>query len=100
MWGDPWPEEPDDPFEEYHEPSVEDLGPSIPSPENAPKALHKAFWSLVAIFNIGLLAISLGAMLAVFRGTWLIGAALVGIGGISLLYGRHRYYVYRENPPW
>lgn len=91
------PYEPD----EDVEPPPPDLGPSIPDvepdvdggfgPSDAPRELLYAFWSLVLLFNVGLLATSLGAMLIVFRGDWDLGGGLLVVGLLALARGLHRY---------
>lgn len=96
MIGDPWPEEPDDPFEDYHDPE-ERATRDVPSPGevDVSKGLFRAFWGLVAVFNVGLFATSLGLLLVAFRGQWVVGGVVALIGVASLVYGVHRYRVYR-----
>ena len=91
MIGDPWPEEPEDPYPEPGDPS-ESL--EIPTADGAPKELFRAFWGLVALFNVGLFGLALGALLVAFRGDVLVGGALLGIGAVTTGYGLHRYRVY------
>lgn len=60
-----------------------------------PPDLTRAFWTLVVIFNISLLAITLGILLALFRNHLILGAILTLLG-ISLgAYGYQRYTHYR-----
>lgn len=94
MFDDPWPEEPDDPFGDPGDPeSGFDL--TIPDGEDAPVELHRAFWGLVAVFNVALFAIALGVMLIGFRGQWDLGGSLLGAGLVLFAYGVYRYRRYR-----
>lgn len=91
VFDDPWPEEPDDP---YGDPT-EQFDLEIPEPDDVPKDLWRAFWGLVAVFNIALFALALGPMLMVFRSQYLYGGVITSIGVVTLLYGLHRYRMYR-----
>ncbi len=98
-----WPDEPDDPGSpDEVEPDLEsDLAPDAPEvdiPEppdpssgDAPDGLVRSFWKLVAIFNLALFAVSLGPMLAVFRGEWVNGGAVFFLGVAVFFYGYVRY---------
>jgi len=97
--GDPASEEPDDPYPDYGDPE-EMFDLEIPDAEGVSKELFRAFWGLVGVFNVGLLTLSLGALLVVFREQWFVGGALVAVGVVSLAYGVHRYRVYRERDPF
>lgn len=99
MIGDPWPEEPEEPYADLADPE-ERVSVDVPSSENVPKELFRAFWGLVAVFNVGLFATSLGVLLVAFRGEWVFGGAVLTTGLASLAYGLHRYRVYRADPPW
>ncbi len=95
MLGDPWPEEPDDPYPDPTDPESRfDL--EIPDGSEASRELHRAFWGLVAVFNVGLFATALGAMLVAFRGSLLVGGSVLAVGVATLAYGVHRYRVYRR----
>lgn len=99
MIGDPWPEEPDEPYADLADPE-ERVSIDVPSSEGVSKELFRAFWGLVAVFNVGLFATSLGALLVAFRGQWILGGTILAVGVVSLVYGVHRYRVYRERDPW
>lgn len=95
MFGDPWPEEPDDPFSDpADDPGVApegDLVPEIPDESDVSPELFRTFWRLVATINLGLFAASLGGMLIAFRGQWLIGGGVFALGAGALLLAWHRY---------
>lgn len=83
-----------------HEPDEPDLGPDVPDatsnggllgPEGTSKELLSAFWKLVLLFNVGLLAASLGAMLLVFEGRTRLGGGLLLVGLLALVRGVDRY---------
>jgi len=103
---DPWPDEPDDPGAPEEMDPLEDIGPDVPEvsvpeaptpSENEVSAdLVRAFWKLVAIFNVALLALSLGPMLAFFRGEWVTGGFVFLVGIAFLIHG---YLGYRRHDP-
>ncbi len=95
MLGDPWPEEPDEPFEEYREASRP--GPPVPEPPEGEVSaeLHRAFWGLVAVFNIGLFATAFGLLLLWFRNANIVGSLVLLVGIAAIMYGIHRYRSYR-----
>ena len=75
--------EPDPP----KEPGAGDLGPPIPEPpeidlsdRDVPQNLLKRFWKLVGLFNVALLATSLGVMLIAFEGRLTVGGGLLAVG--------------------
>lgn len=75
-------------------PGASDVSPSVDGffgPEDAPKALLSAFWKLVLLFNVGLLAASLGAMFLVFEGRAYLGGGLLVAGLLAIARGLHRY---------
>ncbi len=98
-----------------HEPDEPDLGPDIPDvtpdepdfgpelpdvsppsdgffgPKDAPKELLGAFWKLVLLFNVGLLAASLGAMFLVFEGRLRLGGGLLVVGLLAIARGIYQY---------
>jgi len=112
MLGDPWPEEPPDPFPEYHEPDPEpelpvaDATPESPSTSDAAsrattestaaRRLTAGFWALAPLFQVGPFAVALGLLLVVVRGARLYGSAIVAIGVVTCVYGGYRYLVYRS----
>lgn len=109
MLGDPWPEEPDDPFEEYATPFPEYTEPSPPShaaqimarrrgdgtASRREAAVQTAFVSLLPVFRIGLFALGLGLMLLVFRGAGPFARLITIVGLLTTFYGCYRYLVYR-----
>lgn len=92
VFDDPWPEEPDDPFST----PTDQFDLEIPSSADVPKELWRAFWGLVAVFNVAIFALALGPLLVVFRGEVVYGGIITGIGIVSFLYGVYRYRRYRE----
>lgn len=72
------------------------LGPEIPEPPDYSEvevegALQVRFWSLVGVFNVALLAVSLGLMFLVFEGALELGGQLVVAGLVLSGYGYYRY---------
>ncbi len=100
-------DEPDEPDFGLEIPNIEpeekepDLGPDIPAisppdegflgPADTPKDLLTAFWSLVLLFNIGVLATSLGVLVLVFQGRLRLGGGLLVVGLFALAHGLYRY---------
>lgn len=78
------------PFDEESDAEAE-LAPSAPSAGDAPAELQRAFWALVVVFNVALLAGSLGAMLLAFRGDLSLGGSLLVLGLGLGFYGWRRY---------
>lgn len=84
---------------------TEGLGPEIPSvripdasnaggaDSDVPKEVAVTFWGLVVTLNLALFAVSLGLMLAYFRGQLRLGGGLFGLGVLALAYA---YYKYRR----
>lgn len=62
-------------------------GPSA----SPPKAVQRLFWLLVVYLNVGILLVSLGLLLAVFRAQYTIALALVVVGGAILAQAARRY---------
>ncbi|MFB6299038.1 MAG: hypothetical protein ABEH65_02120 [Halobacteriales archaeon] len=78
-------------------PSGQPPGPSVPSESDAPTALKWKFWQLVVVFNVALLASSIGVMLIGFRGRFRTGGASL-LGGLVLFgIGWYRYRAIRRN---
>jgi len=75
-----------------------ELAPSVDVPEesDADPRLQRQFWLLVLVFNVALMALSVGAMLAVLRGQWDTGGSLVGAGTILTAYGYYKYRGYSQ----
>lgn len=94
MFDDPWPEEPDDPYDDPGDPESRfDL--TIPDDVDVPSELYRAFWGLVAVFNVALFAVAVGALLIVFRGQWDLGGSILAAGLVLLAYGLYQYRRYR-----
>lgn len=53
--------------------------------------LRMAFWRLVIVFNLALLAVWLGVLFAVFEGRYRDGAGLIAVGVLAGGYGYWRY---------
>jgi len=49
-----------------------------------PVATLRAFLAVAALSQVGLFAVSLGAMLAGFRGQWALGGAVAAVGAVAL----------------
>lgn len=97
MFGDPWPEEPDDPFgDPGDDPGTNpeaDLVPEIPDESDANPELFRTFWRLVATLNLAVFATSLGVMLVAFRGQWVTGGGvfLLGVGAFGWAWRAYRH---------
>lgn len=88
------PDEPD-PEAEYA-PEVPSVSIPDTSDADVPPELARAFWSVVIAVNVGLLAVSLGAMFIYFRGQWQLGGSAVVLGIGTLLYGYFKYWRYQR----
>jgi hypothetical protein len=83
-----------------------DIGPDGPEIPEAPDLsesdasvspdLLRAFWRLVAIFNLALFATSLGLMLMAFRGELVRGGGVFLLGAVTFVYG---YVLYQRKKP-
>lgn len=87
--------------EQYREPEEETLGPTIPeapdlSTRDADPVVEGTFWTLVAVFNIGLLVVSLGVMFVIFQENPTLGWQLTVAGCLILGYGFYRYRSAKE----
>ena len=73
------------------------LGPDVPEPPDggANSEVTSLFWQLVVVFNIALLALSVGPMLAYFEGRVELGIQLFLVGLIAFGYGTVRYVQFR-----
>ncbi|WP_232687509.1 DUF7322 domain-containing protein [Halobacterium zhouii] len=80
-------------FEDEQTDAEQALAPSVDVPDgsNADPQLRRQFWFLVVVFNVALLALSVGLMLAAFRGRWNDGLTGVAAGVILFGYGYYRY---------
>lgn len=70
-----------------------ELAPDPPDPSDAtvPASLRKQFWLLVIVFNVALIASSLGILLATLDGKPIIGSSLAFLGASAFYYGYQRY---------
>lgn len=73
-----------------------DLAPDPPSTE-PPAALRKQFWILVVVFNVALLATSLGVLLAALDGRPTLGSSLAFLGVGAFYFGIQRYRTVRDD---
>ena len=72
------------------------LGPDVPEAPDPPEASANSdvtalFWKLVVVFNVAILALSVGPMLAYFEGQVDLGLRLFAVGAILFGYGVFRY---------
>lgn len=65
-----------------------------------PRGLQRAFWGLVLVFNIAILAFSVGVLLVVFRRSLTTGGTLVVLGTATFWYGIVRYRGYKRDWPF
>jgi hypothetical protein len=86
------PNEPDPPS--FDATSGEDLVNRLPAESDVSTEVKQSFWAMVVLLKIALLALSLGAMLAYFRGQFWIAAGLgfLGIFAAVRLYLRIREF--------
>jgi hypothetical protein len=82
-----------DPSERFDiEPNI----PEAPSAEGADPQLQMRFWSLVVIFNIAIITVSVGGMLMFFRENVQLGLQLFLAGVVISAYGFYRYRTAKE----
>jgi hypothetical protein len=86
----------DVPFADEETDAEQELAPSVDIPDEsaASTELQRKFWGLVLVFNVALGALSVGAMLAGFRGDWEVGGSMMAAGAVLSLYGFYKYRVY------
>jgi hypothetical protein len=77
------------------------LGPDVPEAPSPPDGaadteVAALFWKLVVVFNIALLALSVGPMLAYFEGQVEFGLRVFLVGVIAFAYGTFRYVQFRR----
>jgi hypothetical protein len=82
--------------EKYQEPDQQQLRPDIPTaPDTTSRdvdpVVEGTFWTLVVVFNIGVLMVSVGALLVVFQENRSLGWQLAAAGAVVLGYGFYRY---------
>lgn len=106
---DEWPDEPDQPDPEGRwgdpesdlatVPSVDIPGEDVDDEGAGVEVdgdLAKFFWAAVIYANVGIAGVSLGLMLAGFRGQLLLGGGAVAIGLFALYRTYDLYRTYRE----
>ncbi|MDS0257934.1 hypothetical protein NDI56_00765 [Haloarcula sp. S1CR25-12] len=72
------------------------LGPDVPEAPSPPEGaanndVTALFWKLVVVFNVALLALSVGPMIAYFEGDVDLGVRITLVGAIAAAYGYFRY---------
>lgn len=82
--------------DQYREPEEERFGPDIPEAPDftnrtVDPVVEGAFWTLVVVFNIGLIVVSLGVMFIIFQGKFVFGGQITLVGCLVLAYGFYRY---------
>lgn len=90
------PHEPDDP-------DPDALGPRVDVPEppdledvDVPRELFVAFWTVVAMANIAVFGITVGALVIIAFGEWRLGLGGIGVGLVAGVVGYRRYEGYRN----
>ena len=53
---------------------------SVEEGGDAPPELRRAFWSIVVILDVAMVATALGILVIAFEGRWLLGGAILAIG--------------------
>ena len=102
--GEDWREdpEPDPPSLGPGVPEVDVPEVEVPTPDTATGGADvdtetaAVFWRLVLVFDIALLALSLGPMFVYFRGELVRGAMLLSFGALAFGYGVLRYREFRQ----
>lgn len=93
--------EPDQSDLEPEEFDPDSLGPSAPdlsaNASNADPETARLFWTLVMVFNISLLGVSLGVMFVVFQQNFQLGGQLFLGGSILFAYGYYRYRKFQDD---
>jgi hypothetical protein len=82
--------------DKYREPDVGerfDIDPETPPPDDVDPELQSRFWSLVLIFNVAVLGVSVGGLFILFRDDLAVGVQLVLAGAIVGVYGLYRYRI-------
>lgn len=74
----------------------QELGPDIPEAPDlteveASSEVQYRFWALVMVFNVALLATSIGVMFIGFQGEWTLGGQLTIAGLVLFAFGYYRY---------
>lgn len=101
---DPWPDEPDEFDPDSLGPETPDVEPEVASSFEAAadvdEDIFRAFWGAVVFLNVGVAALSVGAMLVYFRGDWATGGPAMAIGLVAVAFVGRFYLTYlsaREN---
>lgn len=96
---DAWPDEP----KEFDPDSLGPDPPTVPRTneliregQDAPKEVQNRFWAAVLFANVGLMGVSLGAMLLYFRADWDFGGGALVVGIVALLMTYHQYYQFKN----
>ncbi|WP_435069383.1 DUF7322 domain-containing protein [Haloplanus sp. C73] len=78
-----------------------DLPPQAPSIDEADvdDEIRMTFWRSVLLANVALFALTVGPMLAYFRGRWTVGAVAVALGVVMVLriYQHYRAFERRHD---
>ncbi|WP_340101394.1 DUF7322 domain-containing protein [Salinibaculum salinum] len=82
--------------EKYQEPDQQQLRPDIPTaPDTTGRdidpVVEGTFWTLVVVFNVGLLVVSVGVLFVIFQENQRLGWQLAAAGAVVLGYGVYRY---------
>lgn len=82
--------------ERYREPDESSLSPDIPeapdlTDRDVDPVIEGTFWTLVVVFNVGLVAVSIGLMFVIFQGELALGGQITLAGVLVLGYGFYRY---------
>lgn len=96
---DPWPDEPDEFDPDSLGPETPDVAPdldgSVEGAADVDEDIFRAFWGSVVFLNVGIAALSVGAMLVYFRGDWATGgpALLIGLVAVAFVGRFYRTYL-------
>lgn len=88
---------------EPEEPDPDALGPQVDVPEppdledvDVPRELFVAFWTVVAMANVAVFGITVGALIIIAFGEWRLGLSGIGVGLVASVVGYRRYEDYRN----
>jgi len=95
--------EPDEPDPEPAFDHLEPEEPAPPDPGAAAEAkasrtdpeVAEAFWAAVVLANVGVAGVSVGLLVAGFRGQWALGGGLVAVGAAALALTVRRVRAFR-----
>lgn len=95
---DPWPDEPDEFDPDSLGPETPDVEPdvdsSFESAADVDEDIFRAFWGAVVFLNVGVAALSVGAMLVYFRGDWSTGGPAIVVGLVAVAFVCRFYLTY------